>query len=499
MLLRKIYDWIDNTDPKQPRIFWLNGLAGTGKSTVAQSVAEYCHKRKLLGASFFFSRDETDCSNSLLVFSTIAYQLATFNPRFKSLIARALDTDPDAGHANFQTQLQTLIVKPLRQLDGSIPTVVVVMDALDECSQEKDVSDILKLLATELRTLVFQLKFFITSRPEHQIRSAFDSQLLRSISRPFILHDIEHTIVQQDIEVYLRYRLSEIGASMLGRSEWPTTEQLRTLVTCAAGLFIFASTAVRFVEDDNYDDPEGQLDVLLEKQGSVDSSSPFDGLDELYSQVLHKALPETAGAVRRERFQTIVGTIVLLLNPLPLSAIERFLRLESGSVRIALMRLYSIMTVPNTDNDVARVVHPSFPDYLTDSRRAGSLYYINPQEHHGRLAILSFKSMISLLKRDICDTKDPKKCNADIEDLQSRLQTVAPAELRYACEHWAVHVSRSSPDNLTVLNLLQSFTSSHFLYWLELLSLVGQLDVGIPCVKLAQDWLKVSTPSYSVD
>ena len=128
----------------------MSGLAGTGKSTVAQTVAEYFDERGCLGASFFFSRDKVDRSNSLLVFSTIAYQLATFNPRFKALIAEVLGTDPDAGHSTFQTQLQNLIIKPLRQLDRSTPTVVVVMDALDECAQEKDISDILKLLATEL-------------------------------------------------------------------------------------------------------------------------------------------------------------------------------------------------------------------------------------------------------------------------------------------------------------------------------------------------------------
>jgi hypothetical protein len=137
-LLETIYDWVKDTDPFGPRIFWLTGLAGTGKSSVAHTVAEYCHRGQLLGASFFFSRDQADRSDPRLVFSTIAHQLSTFHYSFKTLIAHALEADLDLGRANARTQLQKLITEPLQRASGVSSPVVVVMDALDECSQERD-------------------------------------------------------------------------------------------------------------------------------------------------------------------------------------------------------------------------------------------------------------------------------------------------------------------------------------------------------------------------
>ncbi|KAG6810506.1 hypothetical protein H0H92_011557 [Tricholoma furcatifolium] len=496
-LLCRIYDWIDTTDLSEPRIFWLNGLAGTGKTTIAHTVAERCHSQNFLGASFFFSRDVTDRSNSQLVFTTIAHQLATFNPAFKNLIARALEAEPDAGHANIPTQLQHLIIQPLRLLPKSTPTIVVVMDALDECSQEKDVSDILKLLATELRTLPFTMKFFITSRPEHQIRAAFESELLRAISKPFILHDIETSIVHQDIEVYLSHRLKEVASELLlGRTDWPAKDQLRILADRASGLFIFASTAVRFIEDENYDDPVQQLNVLIESGASESKgASPFDGLDLLYTQVLAKALPETAAAARLAQFQLVVGSIILLFNPLPLNAIENLLQMEPNSAKKALLRLHSLLAIPSIDTDVPRVLHPSFQDYLTDPRRCTLPYaYIDSGDHHGRLARTCFDCMKAFLRRDICKLGKPPNRNSDIDDLPARVKAIVSKERKYACLHWAMHLSRARLDDSSVVQCVEEFAYTKFLFWLEFLSLTSHLHIAIPCIKRAQLWLARASP-----
>ncbi|KAG6835593.1 hypothetical protein H0H93_016700 [Arthromyces matolae] len=487
-LLRRIFDWLDSKDYDEPRIFWLNGLAGTGKTTIAHTVAERCHHQRRLGASFFFSRDVTDRSNSHLVFSTIAHQLATYSTVFRTLIAQALESDSDAGHANFHTQLQHLIIQPLRKLAKTTPSVIVVMDALDECSQEKDVADILKLLATELRTLPFPMKFFITSRPEHQIRAAFESELLRAISKPFILHDIETSIVQEDIEIFLRHRLKEIATELsVGRGDWPSKGQLRILAERAVGLFIFASTAIRFIEDENYDDPERQLNTLIEVRSSGKNDTPFDGLDLLYSQVLAKAIPETAAINRREQFQVVVGTIILLLDPLPLNSIEALLQIEAKSARKALLRLHSLLAIPATDAGIPRVLHPSFQDYLTSPRRCTLPHaHINPLEHHGRLAKSCLACMSLSLKRNICNLTEIPTHNSHVKDLKSRLHAVSTKELRYACLHWATHVLKSQSEDLLVAKAVEDFAYSHFLHWLEYLSLIDSLETAIPCIKRAQ-------------
>jgi hypothetical protein len=56
-LLKEIHKWVDGQDERC--IFWLNGLAGTGKSTIARTVARTYFEQKRLRASFFFSKVET--------------------------------------------------------------------------------------------------------------------------------------------------------------------------------------------------------------------------------------------------------------------------------------------------------------------------------------------------------------------------------------------------------------------------------------------------------
>ena len=89
-VLKTIESWISDPSKSLPPVFWLNGMAGTGKSTIAKTIAEYAHDRGILGGSFFFSRDDQQLRDSSLVFPTLAFQLAQFADVFRSLIGKAL-------------------------------------------------------------------------------------------------------------------------------------------------------------------------------------------------------------------------------------------------------------------------------------------------------------------------------------------------------------------------------------------------------------------------
>ncbi|KAJ3821218.1 hypothetical protein EV361DRAFT_1010011 [Lentinula raphanica] len=137
-----------------PQIFWLGGLAGTGKSTIAQTIAKELDASHTLGATFFFSRTSADCSNAFLVFSTLARQLALAIPQLGVHIAEAIEADPDAGELVMYTQLKKLIIEPLRSLNNPPDRqIVIVIDALDECSDRKLAQDILILFAENISTV----------------------------------------------------------------------------------------------------------------------------------------------------------------------------------------------------------------------------------------------------------------------------------------------------------------------------------------------------------
>jgi len=194
------------------RIFWINGSAGTGKTTIASTVAETCRRRRILGASFFCSRDDAECSNPGLIFTTIAHQLGQFFPPFNAELTQALKANPDIGYSSVPYQLEELIVNPLRAVRDSFPSCVIVLDALDECKDSGTTSIILSSLSRHVADLS-PLKMFVTSRPEQHIGEAFKSSELSAVTRRFILHEIELGVVQNDTAQYLTSNLVRIRDS----------------------------------------------------------------------------------------------------------------------------------------------------------------------------------------------------------------------------------------------------------------------------------------------
>ena len=169
-LLQKIYSWADKKD--KPRIFWLNGLAGTGKSTIARTISLKYSSQNRLGASFFFLRGSGDVSHAGRFFTTIAVQLANNVPSLQRHICDAVAKHKDIRRRSLRDQWSQLVLYPLSKLghSGCESSYVLVIDALNECEDEKNIRIILQLLA-EARTLkTVQLRVFLTSRQETPIR-----------------------------------------------------------------------------------------------------------------------------------------------------------------------------------------------------------------------------------------------------------------------------------------------------------------------------------------
>ena len=171
------------------------------------------------------------------------------------------------------------------------------------------------------------------------------------------------------------------------------------------------------------------------------------------------------------------------------------LQMETGGVRLALLHLHSLVVVPDNENAI-HLIHPSFRDFMTQRCPRESRYFINPADHHCKLALMCFKAMEEGLKRDICDIKDMWKLNEEVKDLDNRIISFIPANLQYACRHWATHLSKSSVVANTmedmVFDALIQFASLHLLHWLEVLSLIGYLAEAIPALQHAQHWASVS-------
>ena len=245
--------WAEN--PQGQNVFWLNGIAGSGKSTIAQSFSEMVAKEGILGASFFCSRDYLDRRVLKNIFPTLAYQLAHLYPHFQSHVTASIKKDPTLAHTSLISQLENLLVNPLSEANISC---VIIIDALDECIDDQPASAILSVLGRFIQQLPL-VKFFITGRPEPQIRSGFRLPLLQPITQIFLLHGVEPASVDEDIQLYLTQRLTAIAGQ---RSDldlpnpWPTDSDIMALTKKSSGLFIFASTLARFIESKHHEPNE---------------------------------------------------------------------------------------------------------------------------------------------------------------------------------------------------------------------------------------------------
>ena len=279
--------WARN--PPDQNVFWLNGLAGTGKSTIAQSFSEAVANEGILGASFFCSRDYLDRRELKNIFPTLAYQLACHYPHFRSHVVTVIKKDPTLAHTSFILQLENLIVNPLS--GKNIPCVIVI-DALDECIDDQPASAILSVLGRFAKQLPL-VKFFITGRPEPRIRSGFRLPLLEPLTQVFLLHEVELSSVDNDIHLYLTQRLTTIAkrrSDLELPDPWPRDDEIKALTKKASGLFIFASTLVRFIESEHHNPSERLRLVLSKASGTMHEGRA--GIDSLYSQVLSHAFSD---------------------------------------------------------------------------------------------------------------------------------------------------------------------------------------------------------------
>ncbi|KAG8946436.1 hypothetical protein FRC04_011882 [Tulasnella sp. 424] len=501
-ILKEISAWID--DPSTRPIFWLSGMAGIGKSTIAHTIAEQEEKKHRLGASFFFSRDEAGRRNPHLVYPTIAFQLARFDSSLREPIAQALEHDADIGLAIMQKQFEHLIAGPLAKFKVPAKTILFVLDAMDECgpldewSPASGAIDILSRWAIELPKISNQigvaLKVLITSRPELRIHNQFTYSPLRLISQSFVLHDIEKSVVRADIELFLTQRLADLAILHRAREPWPTVDEVHALALRSDNLFIFASTAVKFISGANAGIPNSlqhRLDRLLKPEPN-ETTSAFAHLDALYHQVLQDAENNLKENIpnSKETFCLVLETIVLLLDPLPSTSLAALLSLQHDNVLAAVQVLRSILVIPAASEftEPIRFFHPSFYDFITTPGRQSGRFFITSAEGHARLAKLCLETMHSLLKRNPCSIESPWSLHSDISDLQARLDGAAPNHLRYSCRFFSSHISLCAGCDGSLEQLFDAFCESKLLMWLEMMSLLGDIDGAINSIQLLKSW-----------
>ena len=485
-MLDEIESWTE--DPEKSPVFWLNGLAGTGKTTIAQTIAERIFAQGRLGASFFCSRDFEDHSNLRFIFPTLAFQLAYNYPDFRSHFVSLLQTDPDVVYESLCNQMQKLIAEPLQTAGVS---TVIVIDALDECKDDEPSSAILSVLGRFVGEME-NVKFFITGRPEPRINTGFRLPLLVDSTDVFVLHDVHPSLVNSDIRLFLKHELSELAQRrQLGR--WPTDENIDTLCHRAAGLFVYAIATIKFLDSDTHL-PKNRLDVILKLPESTvpEGETPFKHettLDSLYASILQTAFSKKDPDVYIKA-RAMIGTVVTVVNPLPPRAIAELTHFDPEEVTLYLTLIQSLLAVGEDSNQPVKPFHKSFPDFITDSSRCtDTRFLISPRSLHLELATSCLTIMKNGLEQDLLSLPE-YALNSEVTNLQSRIDDRISAALQYACRSWCSHLINADGNTTDVTSYLRIFLEEKFLAWLEVLSVLGDLGGAAVALEKLMQWLQ---------
>ncbi|CAE7228044.1 unnamed protein product, partial [Rhizoctonia solani] len=409
------------------------------------------------------------------------YQLALFSPAFRSKLCAVLNEDPVAGKLNVVQQFEKLVYRPIFDAKEAIPDgVVIVIDALDECDDTYSVRLLLDVLLKFAEQL--PLKFFVASRPEHAIR---ERMMSRGGSLRFIvyLHDIEQSIVEEDIKKYLTETLSPMDPP-------PTLLQIELLAKRSRNLFIYAATVVRYIYPHDVPvDSSTRLESMLEAISSSKgmSDDKYEDLDLLYTTVLSAVFGSRLAHGEKEQIRSVLGTIVCAREPITAATIAFLARLNERQVLSALQLLRSVVHVPENSTLIS-ALHASFPEYMLDKSRSKK-FCCNELESNQTLARRCFDAMKAELKFNICALENSYLADEEVQDLQARVSRCISPNLSYACRYWGRHLY-VSPVMDDLRDSLLDFLYERLLFWMEVLSLSQCIGTGASMMQQALAWLQ---------
>ncbi|RJE26741.1 NACHT domain protein, partial [Aspergillus sclerotialis] len=443
-LLQIIMEWA--TSPSQKSIFWLKGMAGTGKSTISRTVARSLKDTNHLGASFFFRRGEGDRGNARKFFPTLTRQLMLWNSELRPGVQKALDNDPDISSKSLREQFEKLLFQPLLSLDQLGPqnqTAVMVIDALDECEHDQDVRNIIRLLPLLQKAKSVRLRIFLTSRPELPISLGF-SEVGDHKYQDLALHEIPE-------------------------EDWPGEGVIQELVRITVPLFISAATICRYIENLKWE-PKLRLRELLKDQAKYVSK-----MDKIYLPILTRLLDDQESDKSEQQqllqeFQSIVGVIILLAVPLSINTLSLFLGIEADQISNRLDLFRSVLSIPGDRDQPIRILHLSFRDFLVQSRTE---FYVDDLSKHKDIAKSCLRTMQNHLRKDICGLSSPGARRADVDP--QGIHQYLPPELQYSCRYWIHHLKQSQAVCPEIDNV-RLFLQKHFLHWVEAMSLLGLIS-----------------------
>jgi hypothetical protein len=480
-IMAKIDEWCDDLGASS-NILWISGFPGVGKSAIARKLATRLKSSHRFGSSFFFQRELAAVQTPVNLWRTIAFDLSHEYPSARSVIVTKLkDGEIDLENTDAGELFGSLVEGPLEH-SVDIPSgrsPVVVIDAVDECgglegSRSKHRTILLQGMKAWTR-LGPRFKLVVTSRPEDDI-----SRALSAISCRIELNSGDNVSPSssRDIHSFLCREFARIAHNYPGSLSpaWPGAEAIEGFTKRSAGLFIYADTLIKFVDEGQ---PEEQLESIL--------SEPLhhSSLSQLYRQILGVSFKDPSATVL-EGFRNVTGTIILAKIPLHREDLVHLLDVKSVVLDHICRGLRSVL-----DTDLLRFTHQSFVDFLMDSGGCHPPFLFHNAIQSRTLLLGSLRVMKIELRFNIYKLESSHVIHDDIPDLKVRVRDNIPTHLQYACGFWTDHVHKCDFD-VEIAEEVEHFMTNQFLYWLEVMSLLRKTNSITQGLRSVISWSKVS-------
>ena len=480
-IINDIMTWIANDSNEGKTVLWVYGVAGTGKGTLSTTIAQIMRKLHRLGAFFFLNRDIPQRNFATLI-RTLAYQLTTFDVRFRDAISRVVADNENIAGMPLEFQFESLLsANALKSVQWPGGPIVLIVAALDECGSEADCKKLMRVLSKAFFDLPSFIRIIVVSRPELDIQHALGS---RSYLHPYPL-DIDSAANKDDVLVFVQQRLEEIRVEdgCLG-NHWPGDDNIRSLAKRAGGRIIWASTACLYIENGHA--PNRRLSELLNKQPEGDFSGPLAQLDNLYKIGLQSACLWNAASFCSD-YCNILGTILCARIPLSYSIIDALLALPQDTPSSkSISRLRCFLHISKTER--IRILHPSFHDYLSNRCR-DQPWSIDVKRHNKELALRCIELLDKELRENICDMT---------LSYLGRKNTL-PQSISYACIFWVEHICLVSDVTVDIVNRTYNFLVKHLLHWMEVLAILKFHNHTIRSIDNIMKWLRVCPAIYVME
>lgn len=476
--IQYILDWVNDSGRA---LLWIYSHAGTGKSTLARTIARELTETSQIAAGYFFKRGDASRNDVSRVFPTIASQLMSTIPRYESLLRKSVTAskNPDIETMRLDEQFKVLINGPLSEI-GIVPsTKVITIDALDECTNLIEASKIIKLLCSlgDLNTMRFRL--LVTSRDENLVRKAIESQVHESLQLATTFRNDNIS----DIRSILRLGFEEIRKETGIKHAWPTHEQFEVILQRSISpspLFIYAATFLRFLDEGKeMCTSEKRLQWWIDQNPSTAGMSQLEGLyTTVFENLDRNKRDGTSGLLTDEEkkdLRTVLGTVVLAVEPLSMEAIASISRVDLGTTRGLLKCCRAVLEISDDDQQPVKAVHKSFSDFLLKKDPLKrSWFHADEIGSHDYIAE-GCMSLLQTLRKDICDFNDPGVSRESID--RHTIDSHISKSLQYASSYWWHHLQRGkkrAPSYEPLVPILES----HFLHWIECLSILDRLTIA---------------------